>query len=421
MSNVDITYTNITVGAAYSRLQASVSAPTISVSAFLDYDTKNRYFSGELFSFADATSLTLQKGLVDTATVSDSIQSIVIEKPTSDSFGFTDVTHIAVTYIRTAADSFAFGDLQTIDIGLNKSDSVAIAEALSKDLSTTENDTALLSEAAAISFSTSPTDSTSVSDVFASTRDYQRAFSDTFTLDDFTNIAAIEKDTTAAKTNVFGFADVQVFTTSKALQDTATVSDLPALGFSKPAQESFSTSDVFQKVTAFSRQFAETQSLSDVASAFVGKAASDSATVIDTLQRTVSYSRAPSDSVTFADLANADVGKGVSDSTTVAEVLQRTVAYSRAFTDSAALSEQIALSPSKALTDSASLAENLQIEAAFARTFADAVSFAEQTVAAFGQNLTDAASITESIDIQMTSVASSVLNAGAFNTVPLNS
>jgi len=85
------------------------------------------------------------------------------------------------------------------------------------------------------------------------------------------------------------------------------------------------------------------------------------------------------------------------------------------------LSEQIALSPSKALTDSASLAENLQIETAFARTFADAVSFAEQTVAAFGQNLTDAASITESIDIQMTSVASSVLNAGAFNTVPLNS
>ena len=71
MSNVDITYTNIMVGAAHSKLQASVSAPTISVSAFLDYDTKNRYFSGELFSFAVATSLTLQKGFVDPATVSD--------------------------------------------------------------------------------------------------------------------------------------------------------------------------------------------------------------------------------------------------------------------------------------------------------------------------------------------------------------
>ena len=48
------------------------------------------------------------------------------------------------------------------------------------------------------------------------------------------------------------------------------------------------------------------------------------------------------------------------------------------------------------------------------------MSFAEQSVAAFDKGLSDVASITESIQITTSSLASSVLNASALNSVPLN-
>lgn len=344
MSRVGITFAKIKVGAAYSKLRALTSASRINASALLDYDTKNRYFTDEFAGFTDATSFTVQKVSADSATFIDSIQSIAVEKALDDSFGVVDLTEIVMTYFRAPSDSFTFSDAQIIGTGLSKTDVVTVAEVLAKDLSTFASDSAAVSETATIGFAGNYVDDVSVSDSLVRLITYQRSFSDTFTLDDFTDIAAIEKDTTATKTNIVGLGDVHFFTTEKTLADTATLADIPALGFAKPAEESVSISDVFQKVAVFPRQF----------------------------------------------------------------------------TDTATVSEQLATNTGKALSDSAALSESVQIASAFARTLADAVTFAEQTTAAFGKNFTDSATITESLDIQMTSVASSVLNAGAFNTVPLN-
>ena len=314
MSRVGITFAKIKVGAAYSKLRALTSASRINASALLDYDTKNRYFTDEFAGFTDATSFTVQKVSADSATFIDSIQSIAVEKVLDDSFGVVDLTEIVMTYFRAPSDSFTFSDAQIIGTGLSKTDVVTVAEVLAKDLSTFASDSAAVSETATIGFAGNYVDDVSVSDSLVRLITYQRNFSDTFTLDDFTDIAAIEKDTTATKTNIVGLGDVHFFTTEKTLADTATLADIPALGFAKPAEESVSISDVFQKVAVFPRQFTDTATVSE-------QLATNTGALSESVQIASAFARTLADAVTFAEQTTAAFGKNFTDSATITESL----------------------------------------------------------------------------------------------------
>jgi hypothetical protein len=354
MAKSDASYVYVTVGTAYKLLRANASMTDVNaVTSYqelvaagirLDPDTKNRYFRNEPVSFTDITSLVVQKGVLDTPVVIDSIDSIGVTKALDDSFGFVDLIEIVRHLVRGHTDNFAFTDALAAETGLTKNDAVTVSEILAKDFGTGLSDSSVISDVPVLGFGGNHSDAATLADVFARAATFSRTFTDTITLDDFTDVDAITKDTTAAKTNVIGFQDIHSFGTSKPVTETTTVSELAALGFEKPATDSVGVSEAFQKVTTFSRQNTETATLSDVSSH----------------------------------------------------------------------------SFQKPVTDGATLSEVFQKDVAFARTITEAVSFSEQTVAAMERQFSDTATISENISIQVSSLASSVLNAGALNTVPFN-
>lgn len=354
MAKSDASYVYVTVGTAYKLLRANASMADVNATASyqelvaagikLDPDTKNRYFRNEPFSFTDIASLAVQKGALDTPIIIDSIDSIGVTKALDDSFGFVDLIEIVRHLVRGHADSFAFTDALAAETGLTKDDAVTVSEILAKDFGTGLSDSSLMSDVQVLGFGGNYSDTATLTDVFARAATFSRTFTDTITLDDFTDVDAITKDTTAAKTNVIGFGDVHSFGTSKPVTETVTVSELAALGFDKPATDSVGVSEAFQKVTTFSRQITESAPLSDVS----------------------------------------------------AHSLQ------------------------KAVADSATLSEAFQKDVAFARTFSEAVSFSEQVATSMDRLFSDNATLSDSIQIQVSSLASSVLNAGALNTVPFN-
>ena len=343
---LSVSYRYIQTTASFVSLDAEVSYRNISVSELvLDPDTKNRYFrSGTEATMLEQHATLFGKAAIDAFSTTDQVQSFDITKSASDAFGMGDDVHVLLEILRSFADSTSVADTQAFAVGLAKADSFGTTDVETRDFSKVATDSYTVAEAVALLFSNAYADSVSATDQFARVVSYDRSFSDSFVLDDFTDIDAIQKDTIASKTNIIGFSDIQVFGTEKLLQDTAAVTELAALHTSRPATDGVSTADAFQKVVAFSR--------------------------------------APAETLSFTDTTTADTSKVLADTTVVSEVFQKDVT--------------------------------------FQRTFTDAVNFAEQSVAAFEKGLTDTASMSESVQIETTSLFSSVLNAGALNSAPLN-
>lgn len=246
---------------------------------------------------ADATSVTDQlqrvvsfiRGFSDSAAVSETL-GYSVSKPLTDSVTTTDIFARTVIYNRDKTDSVSAADNETLSVNKGLTDTSVMSEVLTR------------------------------SGIFI------RGFSDAFTLDDFTDVDAVQKDTTASKNNIVGFSDLQTFATQKGVQDNPVLSELAAIGTSRPASDGFSTSDVFQKVTTFSRAITETPTVSDTNSASFGKSLADTATLIEGFQRTVTFSRAVSDAVGSSDLTLNHLNKGVADSSLITESLQLSVA-----------------------------------------------------------------------------------------------
>lgn len=314
------------------------------IDVVLDPYSLNKYFRLEEFGISDAASLIVGKQADETIGTSDQIQNLVIGKSATDILNIGDYVHVLLEIMRSFEDSLSTNDTQVLGVDLSKSDAFSTADLtdiyLSKSLTDSLNSTDLTSLVLGKSFA----ETAAVTDSFAKTATFARSFADAFTLDDFTDVNAIRKDSTAAKNNVVGFSDTQSFGTEKDIQDSATITEVAALLTQRPATDSFSVTEAFQKVTTFSRAFAETATPSDTSTTSFEKGLSDTATVSDTFQKNV----------------------------------------------------------------------------AFSRTFSDSVSFAEQSVAAFEKGLSDTTSVTEAIEITTMSLASSVLNAGALNSSPLN-
>lgn len=272
---------------AYSAPVTEINYQNLSaINVALDPYALNQYLRFEL-GISDAQAMFVTKAFNDLVGAADQTD-LQVSKGIADSFGMGDNAVVLLQIIRDFADSTSVIDSQVFSLGLIKSETLGIADTAALFISRFESDVTNISEQAVVGTSKPLADSASMADQFTRSAIYQRSFSDAFVLDDFTDVDALTKDSTAAKGNVIGFSDIQSLVTEKALQDSATVSE--------------------------------------------------------TFRKDVTYNR----------------------------------------------------------------------------TFSDAVSFAEQSVAAFEKGLSDTASITESLQITTSSLASSVLNASALNSVPLN-
>lgn len=319
-----INYKDIKTTASYVSIDAGVTYQDVVVSDLvLDPDTKNRYFrSGTEATMLEAHASLFGKAATDSFAPTDQIDSFAFAKTATDSFGVTEDIHVLLEILRTFTDSAPVVDSQAFAFDLPKTDSVSAADVEIRDFSKAAADSYGLLEAAALSFSNVYSDSTSVNDQFSRVASYVRTFSDAFTLDDITDVDAVQKSTIGAKTNVIGFADVQVFGTEKSLQDTATVAEQASLHPSRPEADGISASDVFQKVVTFSRVPAETVSVAESAVADVSKSLSDTPAMSDTFQKSVSFQRVFTEALSFADQHVANVGKGLSDTASMSESIQ---------------------------------------------------------------------------------------------------
>jgi len=334
----------VTAFAAFRAPITEVGYQNLSaIDMVLDPYSLNQYFRLEQFGISDAQALLFTKGFNELIEAIDQTE-LQFSKGLEDSFGMGDNAIVLLEILREFAESTSVIDAQSLSLELVKSETLEIADIAAMLISKSESDVTNISEEAVVDISSSLTESTSMSDQFTRASLYQRSFSDAFVLDDFTDVDAITKDSTAAKNNVIGFSDIQSFVTEKTLQDNASLTELAALSTERNASDSAAVEDVFQKVTTFSR--------------------------------------AISDSTLISDSSSAAIGKELSDTASMSEAFQKNVIYNR--------------------------------------TLSDAVSFAEQSVAAFDKGLLDTASMTESIQISVSSLASSVLNASALNSVPLN-
>ena len=118
-----------------------------------------------------------------------------------------------------------------------------------------------------------------------------------------------------------------------------------------------------------------------------------------------------------------DIAKPLTESVSVSDQFLKTSVFQRSFADAFVLDD---FTDVTAITKSSTAAKSNAIgfsdthNFATDKTFSDPINFAEQTVAAFEKSFLDSATITESIQISVSSLASSVLNASALNSAPLN-
>ena len=321
---LSVSYRYIKTTASFVSLDAEVTYQDISVSDLvLDPDTKNRYFrSGTEATMLEQHATLFGKAAADTFSTTDQVQSFDITKSASDSFGMGDDVHVLLEILRSFADSTAVIDSQAFAVDLAKADSFGATDVETRDFSKVATDSYSVSEAVALLFSNAYADSVSATDQFARVVSYTRSFADSFVLDDFTDIDAIQKDTVASKTNVIGFSDIQVFGTEKLLQDTAAVTEVAALHPHRPETDGFSTSDVFQKVVAFSRAPAETVSFSEDTTADVSKVLADTPVISEVFQKDVTFQRAFTEGVSTSDQYVPTFEKGVSEGVSLGESFQ---------------------------------------------------------------------------------------------------
>ena len=229
---------------AYGAVQSVISFSGLSATDItLDADTKNQYITGHTISFTDSPAILFTKGLSEALFGFVDNATFTFNKAVTESVSFGDATSITTTFIRDFTDSLALSELAAFDVGLVKVDSVGFSDAASFDFTKSATDAASLSEIASFHPTLNKSNSVSTADVFSRSVTYSRSFTDFFTLDDFTDIYAVSKNTTAAKGNAFGFSDSQSFTTSKVLTDAFSASDAISNHPTKGVTDSTSLSD----------------------------------------------------------------------------------------------------------------------------------------------------------------------------------
>ena len=237
-------------------------------------------------SVSDLLSRTVDfdRGFSNAVTASDTVGSLVA-KPFQDATSVADIFARTVSYDRARTDS-----VSTVD-----SESWSMDKGLS--------------------------DNAPITDLFSRTAAFRRVFDDYVAMDDFTDVGAIQKQTDASKTNVIGFTETQVFATEKGVTDTATLSELLALGTSRAFSESTGVSDAFQKVTVFRRSPDDLVAVGDLASASLAKVLDDAAAATDDFSREVDYQRTVTDAFGAVDQAASTFAKELNESAALADSL----------------------------------------------------------------------------------------------------
>lgn len=205
-------------------LKSVIASTLVAAEIILDPDTLNQYLNHQ-FAFADSPSFGVGKSLSDSLTLGEAISSIGVGKVFPDSVSVTENINILLEILRAFSDSVSLVDAPVNAVSTAPSDQYQLTEADAKGVSLGKSDSYGFNDNRVSDVGKNLTDSQAMSDLFARTVVYARNFSDVFSLDDAATINAFIKDTSNAKTNVFGFADAQAFGFDKSASDSLSLSE----------------------------------------------------------------------------------------------------------------------------------------------------------------------------------------------------
>jgi hypothetical protein len=263
-----------------------------------------------LFGFSDDQAIGVGKGLTDTFSVSEAIDSFGIGKGLSDSQLITESLDRTVQYSRDLTDTFSVSEaIDSFGIGKGFSDSQLITESLDRTVQYSRDLTDTFPVSEAIDSFNIGKGCLTLSPLLNLTRSvqYSRDFTDAFVLDDAATVDALQKATSALKQNIFGMGDVfgRTVVFNREFTDSVTPTENYASSFSKAAaDDSFNVSESLSRVVIYSRAFADAQSFSDaVETTDVGKGIAD--TQVMTEAHAAATSLAKSDSFSMAEAASS--------------------------------------------------------------------------------------------------------------------
>ena len=225
--NAASSYTLVRSNVTYSAIKSSVSFSKLAAAeVILDYDTKNRYFRNEGFTFSDVPAIAAGKSFAhNVGGFTDAIETINVGKVPIDSFSIGDFAYVLLTLQRNFLDGASVSDVSTLTAEVTRLETLIANETMSYDFSKPLAETATLSDTPLLTIAPLKTDALPLSDAFSRVVTFSRAVSDTVALDDFTDVDAFTKDTVGSKSNAISFIETQAFTTQKPLADSTSMSD----------------------------------------------------------------------------------------------------------------------------------------------------------------------------------------------------
>ena len=275
-----------------------------------------------LFGFSDDQAIGVGKGLTDTFSVSEAIDSFGIGKGLSDSQPITESLDRTVQYSRDFTDAFVLDDAATVD-ALQKATSalkqnifgmgdvfgrtVVFNRDFTDSVNPTEDYSSSFSKAAA-------DDSFNVSESFSSVVIYSRAFADAQSFSDAVESTDVGK----------GIADTQVMTeahaaaTSLAKSDSFSMAESASSLIAKTLIE-----ESLDRVVTYNRTFADAFGMDDAAT--VDALAKDYANTKTNVfgfsdSQAFGFSKTlPTDTFSFSDDEDFAFGKGLTDSVSLTE------------------------------------------------------------------------------------------------------
>ena len=245
-----------------------------------------------------------------------------------------------------------------------------------------------------------------------------RAFSDSISSSDtaFTTVGL-------GKFDSLGAYDLRAVDFAKGLADTATITDIESWSVSKGHSDITALADIFSRSVGFIRNFDDYVAMDDFTDvgAIEKQTAANKSNVFSFSDVQIfGTEKLVTDAAVLSEVAAISTSRAFGDEASVADAFQKITIFNRAPSDFIAAQDSSSAAVAKVLSDTATTTDTFSRSVGFDRVLADAVSFSEQTVSSFTKGLSDTSSMADSLSIQMTSLASSVLNAGALNTVALN-
>lgn len=198
----------------------------------VDPDTLNRFFrSGTEATLSEVAAILFERPVSDSFSIGDADPTFVFNKNPSDTVGITESIFLLITFVRDFTDTTTISEAASLAVDLVPNETAVVSESHIYNLNKGLSDTALLSEQISFSTSLAPADSLAMNESLSRVVTFNRSFSDTFTLDDFTDVDAVSKDVNGNKTNIFSIVEGHAMSLSKGLSDSTSVGESISINF----------------------------------------------------------------------------------------------------------------------------------------------------------------------------------------------